>query len=97
MAEKTDNFVTGALVDLAAIKNQMEQLSAQAQELTNRWAALNKTNMSGYDTYNWSVYPFTQAEFTAAMNSLINDLAGTTLNNINTTGPIDKIVKLGLR
>jgi len=97
MAEKTDNFVTGALVDLAEMKNQMERLASQAQELTNRWAALNKTNMSGYATYNWETYPFTQVEFTAAMNSLINDLAGVTLNTINTTGPIDKIVKLGLR
>ena len=97
MAEKTDNFVTGALVDLAAIKNLLEQLSGQAQELSNRWAALGKVNMSGYDAYNWAAYPFTQAEFTQAMNSLILDLSGVTLNNINTTGPIDKIVKLGLR
>ena len=97
MAEKTDNFVTGALVDLQALKNTLEQAAYMAQELNNRWTALGKTTMSGYDTYNWSTYPFTQTEFTQAMNSLVADLALATLSTLSTTGPIDKIVKLGLR
>jgi hypothetical protein len=97
MASKVDTFVELATGELSAIRRQLEQVALDAQKLSNRWAALGRINMPGWAEYPWASQPFSAAELAAALNSLALALpAETTLSNIHTVGPADKIVKASL-
>lgn len=99
MADKTDAFVTSAVPELQEIKRLLEQAAIKSQVLANKWQALGKTSMSGWETYNWAGRQFDKGELATALNGLTVALVtedAVNLTNLHTAKPIDKIVKAGL-
>lgn len=94
MATKADVFIELTKQDLIELQGHLEVAAALAQNVRNRWTSLGTTNMAGYSEYVWN--GFTAAEWLAAMNCLLTDMTGVTLQTLNTAGPTDKIVKLCL-
>jgi hypothetical protein len=94
MATKIDQFTEQTLADLAQLKRHLEQVAYLSQEVNNRWIAMGKTNMAGWSDAAFETRPFTALEFARALNALDDDLAGSTLMTLNTTGPNDSLVKM---
>jgi hypothetical protein len=98
MASKVDVFVERSEAELASIRQDLEIVSRKAQSLANRWAALGKTTMAGWAEYGWASKPYTAAELAIALNGLSANFPADSANltNINTSVPVDRIVKASL-
>jgi hypothetical protein len=87
-------FVPSAVQKARNIRSLMVQLESAASALKAEWNAVGGAAMTGYDTLDWSAYPFLKQDFTDGINDLTTAHNAIALSTITSVGGYSKVVKL---
>ena len=94
---QAQQFVPPAVEKMRSIKNRLIALQSEAAALKGEFTSLGGANMTGYsDPTLWEAYPFTVADFTAAMTDLATAHSGIALNTIYSANGYDDATKIAV-
>jgi hypothetical protein len=97
MATQAQLFVPTAVEKMRSIKRQLIALQSDAAALKGEFTSLGGNAMTGYgDAELWANYPFTAAEFTAAMNDLTTAHNAIALSTIYSVGGYNTATKIAI-